>query len=282
MVNSTVLEVVIGLIFCYASVALIVSSINEAIASAMKLRASSLLEGVKAMLNDPQFVGLARAVYNHALVNPAGDGAAKDEASLKFRPSYIDARHFAIALVDAVSAAPTNAATLERDIRAIADPQIKNLLLGLYARANGRLDDLHGSLARWFDAGMDSVSGGYKRRSQVACFAIALVISALFNVDSFHLFKVLWEHPALASVISQPGSASDALAALKSLPIGWPRQGQGNSASAVMVAGWVVTASATLFGAPFWFDLLQRLIRLRGTGPKPARELAPADQPVVP
>ena len=282
MVNSTILEVAIGLVFCYASVALIVSSINEAIASALKLRASSLLEGVKAMLNDPQFVDLARAVYNHALVNPGGNGAAKDEANLKFRPSYIDARHFAIALIDSVSSAPTNAAVLERDIRAIADPQIKNLLLGLYARANGRLDELHSSLGRWFDAGMDRVSGSYKRKAQVACFVIALVICALFNVDSFYLFKVLWEQPALASAASQPGSAGEALAALKSLPIGWPRQGQGTSASAVMVVGWVVTASATLFGAPFWFDLLQRLIWLRGTGPKPARELMPGDKPVVP
>jgi hypothetical protein len=33
--------------------------------------------------------------------------------------------------------------------------------------------------------------------------------------------------------------------------------------------GWLVTAAAALFGAPFWFDLLQRLVNLRGTGTKP-------------
>jgi hypothetical protein len=32
------------------------------------------------------------------------------------------------------------------------------------------------------------------------------------------------------------------------------------------LAGCLVTAIASLFGAPFWFDTLQRLVQLRGTG----------------
>ena len=39
MFNSPVLEVAIGLVFCYASVALMVSSVTEAISSALRLRA---------------------------------------------------------------------------------------------------------------------------------------------------------------------------------------------------------------------------------------------------
>jgi len=35
------------------------------------------------------------------------------------------------------------------------------------------------------------------------------------------------------------------------------------------VLGLGVTASSAVFGAPFWFDLLQRLIQIRGTGAKP-------------
>jgi len=42
-----------------------------------------------------------------------------------------------------------------------------------------------------------------------------------------------------------------------------------NGAFALQVAGWVVTASTTLFGAPFWFDLLQRAVQLRSTGNRP-------------
>jgi hypothetical protein len=31
----------------------------------------------------------------------------------------------------------------------------------------------------------------------------------------------------------------------------------------------MITASTALFGAPFWFDLMQRVVRMRGTGAKP-------------
>ncbi len=33
--------------------------------------------------------------------------------------------------------------------------------------------------------------------------------------------------------------------------------------------GWLATALAGMLGAPFWFELLQKLVNLRGTGPKP-------------
>jgi hypothetical protein len=31
----------------------------------------------------------------------------------------------------------------------------------------------------------------------------------------------------------------------------------------------IVEAIATLFGAPFWFDALERIVRLKGSGPSP-------------
>src|SRR5579872_6495849 len=100
MLNSTTLEVAIGLVFCYASVALVSSAIYEAIASMLKLRASSLLDGIKALINDPNFTGLAKDLYNHALINPRAGGDATDESELGAKPSYIDPRHFAEALID--------------------------------------------------------------------------------------------------------------------------------------------------------------------------------------
>ena len=35
--------------------------------------------------------------------------------------------------------------------------------------------------------------------------------------------------------------------------------------------GWLLTAAALSLGAPFWFDLLNKFINLRGAGQKPAR-----------
>ena len=44
--------------------------------------------------------------------------------------------------------------------------------------------------------------------------------------------------------------------------------------------GWLLTAIAASFGAPFWFDLLKRVTTIRSTGSKPEEKPAPA--PVAP
>jgi len=271
MFNSTTLEVAIGFVFCYASVALIVSSINEAIASAFKLRSNSLLEGVKSLLNDPKFEGLALNVYNHGLVSHLGQGDAENAQDLKNKPSYIDPKHFAIALIDNIQTIPGDFAQLGKDIDAMKDHQLKRLLQGIYGRASGQIENVHAEVAAWFDAGMDRLSGNYKRRSQLYCLIIALVIAALFNIDSFRLFTTLWQHPAIAAGISASTPSADiSWKEFMSLPIGWTADTP--PLSGTQLAGWLVTASTTLFGAPFWFDLLQKLVRLRGTGNKPGAD----------
>jgi hypothetical protein len=271
MLNSTVLEVAVGLVFCYATMSLIASSVYEAIASLFKLRARSLLQGVKSLLNDPKFTGLARDIYNHALVNPRDAGNAPPGQPPRIKPSYIKPRAFAIALTESIQGAPATSAELKAQIDKLPEGQIKSMLLGMYARAEGKLEDLQSALAGWFDAGMDRVSGAYKRQAQLFTFIIAVVIAGLFNVDSFHLFKTLWAHPAYAARIAAGGASSqDALAAvtaLDSLPIGWTTD---PASIPLAVGGWITTALTVLFGAPFWFDTLQRLVNLRGAGDKPA------------
>jgi hypothetical protein len=45
-----------------------------------------------------------------------------------------------------------------------------------------------------------------------------------------------------------------------------PLQGGG----ATTIIGWILTALAISLGAPFWFDILNKVIRLRAAGPKPS------------
>lgn len=121
------------------------------------------------------------------------------------------------------------------------------------------------------------VSGVYKRQAQLFTFLIALVIAGLFNVDSFHLFRTLWIHPGAAASIgagSATESGKQALEALFTLPVGWNEAPMSAGAGLLLFCGWLVTATSVLFGAPFWFDLLQRLVNLRGTGSKPAASTA--------
>lgn len=270
MFGSTVLEVAVGLTFCYASVALIVSTMQEALASLLRLRARTLLDGVKTMLNDPNFNALARTLYSHALVNPHDDGTAKDEHKLKFKPSYINPQHFAIAMIDTIQTVPGDWAQLGRDINAISDEQVRRAMQSIYQQADGDLNKLQAAVASWFDNAMERVSGAYKRKSLMISLALSLLLAVLFNIDSIHLFRTLWQQPALAAQLSMDTLNQGAVKGLMTLPIGWERFPTRFDADfAMQVAGWLLTASTAVFGAPFWFDLLQRTIQVRGTGVKP-------------
>jgi hypothetical protein len=119
---------------------------------------------------------------------------------------------------------------------------------------------------------MERVSGAYKRRQLLITLLLSLLVAIMFNIDSIHLFRTLWQHPAMAAKIGGAVGAIDqaVVQQLFSLPIGWesfpPKM---DSAFLLQAAGWMVTAATTLFGAPFWFDLLQRAVQMRGTGGKP-------------
>jgi len=272
MFGSSVLEVAIGLTFCYGTVALIVATLQEALAAAFRLRANTLLAGIKSMLNDPRFDALAQMVYAHPLVNPHSDGSAVDERHLAARPSYIEPAHFAIALIDSIQQAPGDFARLGADIDAVSDPQVRRALQALYARAAGDLDRFQALVAGWFDNAMERVSGAYKRRQLLISLLISLLLAILFNIDSINLFRTLWQQPQLAAHIGGAPGALDAetLRQLWALPIGWESFPPVlDAAFALQAAGWLITASTTLFGAPFWFDLLQRAVQLRGTGARP-------------
>ena len=272
MFNSSVLEVAIGVSFCYAALALIVSTLQEALASALHLRAHTLLDGIKSMLNDPRFTGLARALYSHALINPHDDGQPVDQNALKHKPSYIEPLHFAIALIDTIQRVPGDTANLARDIDTLRDVQLRRAMQGIYLRANGDYRQFQDGVAAWFDSAMARVSGEYKRRAMLISVLLSLLLTVMFNIDSIHLFKTLWQHPALAAQITAVPTAADraTIDLLFTMPIGWETfPPVFDSNFLVQVAGWIITTASALFGAPFWFSTLQRIMQLRGTGAKP-------------
>ncbi len=276
MINSNVLEVAIGLVFCYASVALMSSSIFEALSNWFNLRAHNLLKGISQLLNaedDSSGKELLMAVYNHGLVHPLGDGIASEIKAIKNRPDFIAAGDFAVAIMRKLENKMTVAedGKVSLDTRALGDSRLAHLVNHYLDKAAGDIQQLQTELAGWFDQGMEQVSAAYRRRSQLWCFTIALVITAIFNIDSVQLFKTLWLQPQLAAQLNVAGeeSATQALLQLQALPIGW-QPGSLDSLISTGFVGWLVTASAALFGAPFWFDVLKNLTRLRAGAAKPA------------
>lgn len=279
MFSSTVLDVIVGVVTVFLAISLIASAMTEAVSTLMGLRATTLLAGIQKLLNDPNLTGLAGTIYNSGLVNPLSDGTAKPGNTPKTLPSYIQSAAFASALIDSVQKTATDAETLGDAINKIGDEQIKAALATLYNKASGDMAQFHLVVGAWFDAAMARVSGDYKRWTKLITFAIGFATAAALNADPVHVVETLWQRPVAVAVVQglDPANArKQAETVLQNLNaagplIGWSdmpdddRRWHGAGLD-LMILGWLITAGATLFGAPFWFDLLQRFVQLRGTG----------------
>lgn len=215
-------------------------------------------------------------------------------------PSYIPSRNFALALLDmlgrhgtdAPGTAPTGPGgsieTLLAHANTLAPSRLRDALLVALNEAQGDFDRARTSLEAWFDSTMDRVSGWYKRESQAVLLLIGLVSAIAFNIDTIAITRqlaanntvraqVVLQAEAVANRISadaakriegDPMLDSKALAdARKGLGglIGWPRQFTEDWSVLQAIAGWILTAIAISLGAPFWFDLLNKMMVVRST-----------------
>jgi hypothetical protein len=175
--------------------------------------------------------------------------------------------------------------------------------------AAGDMQRFEGSVEQWYDEAMARIAGSYKRWAKVVLAVAGLLVAVVVNVDAIDVGRQLYvQEPLRQTIVGQAtsgascGAASGPAAqatcvdqALQQvrgfgLPVGWSQPGctwshpsacfrpAGQTTQGAVpagdyvlrVAGWLLTAFAVSFGAPFWFDLLGRFGSLRGAGPKPA------------
>ncbi|HEY2462274.1 MAG TPA: hypothetical protein VGI16_15805 [Candidatus Acidoferrum sp.] len=292
MFGSQVLEVVVGLTLIYLAMSIACSGIKEVIASAFALRAKTLERTIRNMLQGSSN-DYAAKIFGHPLIASSAPEGKK--------PSYIASRAFASALFDVL--APPNATqprtieSLRASVALISDVKLRDTLLGLIDSAQCNLDVAREKVEHWFDDTMQRISGWYKRMAQKIIFATGLALCLLANADSLMIVKELWSDQALRSAVVaqaqqriQIGSAVGSCGSQSSLgcvvkevreanapPIGWarnagdvrnlPREFWG---VALKIVGILLTAFAIMLGAPFWFDLLNKLINVRLSGDPPA------------
>ncbi|MGO9951612.1 MAG: hypothetical protein ACLPN1_05300 [Dissulfurispiraceae bacterium] len=99
MFDSSMVEVAIGVIFIYLLLSLIITAINEFIASCVNKRGNNLLDGIKNLLDDKDFKGLAQQLYTHGRVQSISKEAMNSNKS-NLLPSYMSSNIFAGTLLD--------------------------------------------------------------------------------------------------------------------------------------------------------------------------------------
>src|SRR6476646_5617512 len=243
MFGSLMLDVAIGMVLVYLLLSFVAAAVREGVETLFKERSQFLQRGVTELLHDPD---LTTALYSHPQVSALYRGDYAAAMGNKQLPSHIPSRNF--------------------------------------ARAQA-------SIESWFDSSMDRVSGWYKHRTQRILVVIGIVVAIVANVDTIRVAHSFYNDPgqrqlaiAMAGSLTKeppPGTsrAGDTTQTVRSdslstemlhrldglkLPIGWPDPAFAREWS-MRILGWLITGFAISFGAPFWFDLLNRMMVVRST-----------------
>jgi len=292
MFGSQILDVAIGLVFVYSLFGLLCTVINEWIASLFSLRARTLVTGIRNLIKgkDQEGKELVERFFEHPLIKGL---------SLKVgRPSYILPRTFAITLMDIIASKEKAGVKVLKDVRGslekLPESDVKKALLLIVRDAKEDIEKSTDKIEKWFKDAMDRVKGWYKRKIQLVTFGVAVVVSIGLNVDTFEIANSLYRDETLrASLVA---AAIEAVKETESteqqdsskivenvsaklqefqLPMGWSNQYKRPSSPRGLlnkVLGWLVTAVALSLGAPFWFDVLNKFIKLRASGKRPEEE----------
>lgn len=325
MFDFPALEVAIGLAFLYFVLALLCSTVNEAISTATGLRSRFLQLGLLNLLSASSTtteagIATAKRFYAHPLIqglirpghgpDPAIDPTAVTKWWRKPPyPSYLPSRTFVAALTDLaerseelqdVDEAEAKAVQnrlerglegLERSLASLPNEQLSEALLALHRSVGGDAAKFKHAAEQWFDDAMERVSGWYKRRVQLILVGIATALVLLLNADSLAAGRVLWRDDAVrAGVVKKAEAAAEGQLSdvdletevrKLDLPLGWelsfgdaPTQLPNDAIGwGAKLLGLALTIVAVLLGAPFWFDLLSKIVRVRATGaPPPASD----------
>ncbi len=271
---GVLIEAAIGLVAIYLALSIVVTAANDWVASITKIRASTLRRGVTRMLSESG----RESLYASPLVRALGD----DD------PTWIPTDLFAgETLRQWLRAADLADAGLD-DVRArlaeLGDgdvPEPLRPLVALAGRGFETLDELEGRVGTWFDSVMQEASASYRRRMQVYGFGVGMVLCFLLNADTVRFVEAVvtddgaraalaaWTE-AYAGSGAVPTSIPTGL--LGAIPLGWTQaawnalMAGGTWTFLTKFFGLVATSLAVSLGAPFWFQILNSLGNLRGSG----------------
>lgn len=304
---TALVDVAIGLTLIYVGVALLVTTVNELILNVFNSRARGLkkslaelfavlelgnipgLEALKVELEAAKSYiypkGLAQVIVGLAKSpNPLPPGQANQVV-----PNLMD-------LVDKLPPSP-----------------LKRVLGAMVQSSGGKIDELVAELEQWIDSSLKVLSDDFKRCLQWITLMVGFALAAALNLDSAAAASSLYADKQLrdglvasaqnyvkqttpdlieqcsklslderrASDECKPVLALGTAIATRaeefaSLPFGWTDATKYDSCSWIIrIGGWLLTAIAAALGAPFWFDLLNRLVNLRNSVAPPKVEKKP-------
>ncbi len=300
MIGFETLEIVIGLAFVYLLFSILVTLLVEYASAIMSLRAKNLKKIIQRAL-DEGGSNPSKLFYDHPLIKYLGkkDGALPSYInSDKFSKVVLDLIRTGgdLKKLGVSSTLDGDGTKISKAIDELPGlgTDTKSLLKSFAKEANEEINEFGDRIESWFNETVERGQGWFNRKIKLITLAISLLVSVGLNIDSIAIYKQLSSNADLRTQIADGASAYMASAdttlirqpelqqaydsaktnlisyyegALAEntnmLNIGWPATENFNLWLAIV--GWLISAFAISLGAPFWFDLLGKLVAIRSS-----------------
>lgn len=294
------LDILIGIVTIYLIFALACTALVEAYTSITNVRSKNLEVALGEFLHGNLANGstLTDAFFAHPVVQTLSEG-------VDGRPSYISPEIVGQVVTDLIK---NNDSTLKQAAAALPgtdrDNRIKGIITLFQREAGEDMVAFRQLIERHYDAAMDRASGWYKRKTQTIAFIVSAVLVICANVDTISLVNSLSSNPeARAKMVEIAQRQLDAAPAEKSntlnttapvkdvtdktkqaaenlakanteltsagIELGWKNIPDGIGEYISKLFGLMISILAISLGAPFWFDILSRVMQVRAAGISP-------------
>lgn len=313
MFDSPIIDIAIGLSFLYFLLGLLTSSLNELIQSWMKTRSKELKNALIHFL-DRDWDEIGKKIIESPYVRSISKSSDKFPSyipSSSFAQSIIDVIKGAEDLpntIPEIRKQIENNQIIKGDAKVwllgMLDQSFDKLQL-FYAKLEDAYNDSMDRVSEWYGLKVkrtililgiitsvalnidtiDITKTLWKNKEAAKAFS-AIAANSMERIqksnDSFEIKDDKGE--VLYSVKNEPGANLTNIVAEVGefpIPLGWsansfeffsaPKWGW---VLLSKIGGWAITALAIFLGAPFWFDLLSKVVNLRGSGTKPSTKTA--------
>lgn len=300
----TILSVIIGIVFVLLLFSMLTSAVVEVFHAAFSNRGKHLKSTLEIMLGNK-----AADFFNHSYFKQLSS-ATKPNSKQKL-PVWISKSTFSSILADILTPENSNLSIEER-IKLIGgeNNELRKVLDFLWRQSGNDIQLFQHKVENWYDEVMERARDWFADATKWRLFFIGLALAGMLNADTVQIYQSLSSNASVREELEQVAAtfaqsrdavsgtdlsktyeeASQDLKDIKNLyqssvasplGLGW-QQSLPNTAWGWLtkLAGWILTGVAVTMGAPFWFDILKKLLSMRGSGNNQPPTAVNIQQPV--
>jgi hypothetical protein len=316
MINSQILDIVLGFSFLFFLFSTLVTLLVEYASSKMDLRAKNLKKGIVKLLDDSGGQGLSKFFFEHPLIRGLSENENKGFSNLssdKFSKVLMDVLRTGGDSKKVGRESNFDNYTITQSIDKVGKDNFKNpdgsetlgLIKTFSKEASEDIKEFQNKLESWFDEQGDRMKDWFSQDIKKVTLITSVILVLLFNIDTIRIYEALSQNEQLRIQFANSASeyfktnlketeekkpkegekekkdvyhrqekltqfySRDLEEPIDLLGLGWPQNWSYYKEDGLRILGSLFGMSLSVlaisFGAPFWFDVISRVNKLRNT-----------------